>query len=208
MKSVSLVQYNAGTDGRPDSLSEVARHFQTTWGTAVANVDENLYLESDAEGNLMVLQREVKSEFADDRRRLKVTSELLLGEMVNKIKPVNVPTSPDAAVAPKAFLATVEGSIYLFGIITPSKLDLLLRLQENMAKVVKSPGHVPFNKYRAFKNQVREAEEPYRFVDGELVERFLELDEPAQEGVVSGLGVDGVDAEGVRGMVEALRRLR
>jgi DNA damage-binding protein 1 len=98
----------------------------------------------------------------------------------------------------------VEGSIYLFALIHPSKQNLLMSLQSNLASKVQSPGDLPFEKYRAFKNQVREAEEPNRFVDGELLERFLDLSEDAQEKVVEGLGAD-VDA--VRGMIEELRRL-
>ena len=79
-----------------------------------------------------------------------------------------------------------------------------MRLQSNIAKYVHSPGNMPFNKYRAFKNEVREAEEPFRFVDGELVEKFLDCPLAMQEEIVEGLGV-GI--EEVRGMVEGLRRL-
>lgn len=99
----------------------------------------------------------------------------------------------------------MEGSIYLFALIAPGKQDLLMRLQTSMAECVRSPGLVPFNKYRAFKNQVRESEEPYRFVDGELIERFLDCDVERQEQIVEGLGV-GV--EEVKAMVGSLRRLR
>lgn len=98
----------------------------------------------------------------------------------------------------------VEGSIYLFALIAPKKQDLLMRLQTNMAKFAQSPGNMPFSKYRAFKNQVREAEEPFRFVDGDLIERFLDCRGEVQEEIVAGLGVD---VEDVRGIVEGLRRL-
>lgn len=204
MKSVSLVQYKKGLGGLPDTLEEIARHYETTWSTAVANVDDNTYLESDAEGNLIVLSHEVGGFSDDDRRRLRVTSEMLLGEMVNRIRRIDVQPTAGAIVVPRAFVATVEGSIYLFALITPSKQDLLMRLQENMAQMVRSPGNVPFNKYRAFKTGVREADEPNRFVDGELIERFLDCDAELQEAIVGGLGVD---VEEVRGMVEALKRL-
>lgn len=80
-----------------------------------------------------------------------------------------------------------------------------MRLQNNLASVVQNPGHVPFNKYRAFKNQVREAEEPNRFVDGELLERFLDCSREMQQRVIDGLGVD---VNEVKIMIEALRRLR
>lgn len=62
-----------------------------------------------------------------------------------------------------------------------------------------------FSRFRAFKNAVREEEEPLRFVDGELVERFLDVGDEVQQKAVEGLGV-GV--EEVRGLVEGLRRLR
>lgn len=47
-------------------------------------------------------------------------------------------------------------------------------------------------------------DEPMRFVDGELVEKFLDMGAGVQEQAVQGLGV-GV--EEVRDLVEGLRRL-
>ncbi|MCJ1296093.1 hypothetical protein MMC34_007658 [Xylographa carneopallida] len=204
MKSMSVVEFKRGPAGEPDTLTEVARHFQTAWSTAIATVDDNTYLESDAEGNLTVLRQNVSGITADDRRRLEVTSEIRLGEMVNRIRRINVPASTDATVIPRAFLATVDGSIYLFALIRPAKQDLLMRLQGNLARHVHSPGHMPFNKYRAFRNEVREAEEPFRFVDGELLERFLNCAPEMQRGIVEGLGVE---VEEVKALVEGLRRL-
>ncbi|KAF2659191.1 hypothetical protein K491DRAFT_689546 [Lophiostoma macrostomum CBS 122681] len=204
MKSAVVVHYKPGETGLPDTITEVARHFQTTWATAVANVGENTYLESDADGNLIVLYRDPNGVTEDDQRRLTVSSEMLLGEQVNKIRTIDVATAPDAVVVPRAFMGTVEGSIYLFGLISPSHQNLLMTLQSNLAELVHVPGNVPFAKYRAFKNQVREADEPYRFVDGELVERFLDLSEDLQDKAVEGLDAD---VEAVKAMVEAFRRL-
>lgn len=208
MKSLSLVQFSPGRSGLPDTLTEIARHYDTLWGTAVANVADNTYLEADAEGNLVVLQHDVNGFSDEDRRRLRVTSELLLGEMVNRIRRVDVTPTPTAVVIPRAFLATVEGSIYLFCLIAPGKQDLLIRLQSKLAEVVRSPGDVPFAKFRGFRSQVRDMgdEGPSRFVDGELIERFLDCDVQVQEEVVKALpGELGV--EEVKGMVEGLRRI-
>ena len=79
-----------------------------------------------------------------------------------------------------------------------------MRLQSNIAELVQSPGNVPFDKYRAFKNTVRESEEPYRFVDGELIERYLDIPLKLQEKAIEGLSID---VEDTKGMIEALRRL-
>ncbi|TKA76631.1 hypothetical protein B0A55_04925 [Friedmanniomyces simplex] len=206
MKSVSLLQYTPGRAGAPDSLGEIARHFETLWGTAVANVAENTYLASDAEGNLVVLQHDINGYSDEDKRRLRPVSEMLLGEMVNRIRPITVQPSPNALVIPRAFLATVEGGVYLFCLIAPGHQDTLMRLQTLLAERVVSPGHVPFAKWRGFRSQVRDAGEegPTRFVDGELVERFLDGSQEVQEEVAGELGRS---VEEVRGWVEGLRRI-
>src|SRR5204863_2191124 len=100
MKSVSIVEYKQGENGLPDSLTEVARHFETFWSTAVASVAENCFLEGDAEGNLIVLNQNIQGVTDDDKRRMDVTSEMLLGEMVNRIRRVNVQPSPGTAIVP------------------------------------------------------------------------------------------------------------
>ncbi len=108
MKSLVLVEYQTGEAGLSDKLVEIARHYQITWATAVAEVDENMYLESDAEGNLVVLYRDPNGVTDDDKRRLNVSSEMLLGEMVNRIRRIDVHTAPDSAVVPRAFMGTVS----------------------------------------------------------------------------------------------------
>ena len=167
-------------------------------------MDENTYLESDAEGNLVVLRQNVSGVTAEDKRRLEVISEIRLGEMVNRIRQVEVPATTNAAVVPRAFLATAEGSLYLFGLIRPEKQDLLTKLQNSIAGYAQSPGYLPFHKYRAFKNEVREADEPFRFVDGDLIERFLECTPSIQDEICEGLDVA---VEDIRILVESLRRM-
>ncbi|PPJ50757.1 hypothetical protein CBER1_07459 [Cercospora berteroae] len=209
MKSLSLIKYTPGREGMSDSLIEVGRHFETLWGTAVAPIDQNSYIQSDAEGNLIVLEHDVSGFSAEDRRRLRVTSEMCLGEMVNRIRPINVTPTAHAVVVPKAFIATVEGSVYVFATIAQEQQDLLMRLQGKLADMVKSPGHVRFAKHRGFKTHVRDMGEegPVRFVDGELVEQFLYLSAELQAEVVKDLG-GGVDTEGLKELVEGLRRVR
>jgi DNA damage-binding protein 1 len=98
----------------------------------------------------------------------------------------------------------VEGSIYLFGLISPTHQNMLMTLQSNLGALVAAPGDMDFAKFRAFKNTVREEEEPMRFVDGELVERFLDISEEVQRKAIEGLGVE---LEEVKGLIEGLRRL-
>lgn len=114
MKSISIVQYTRGTAGTSDELKEIARHFQTAWSTAVAYVDDHTWLESEAEGNLMILQHNVSGVTAEDRRRLERVGEIRLGELVNRIRTIEVEPSSGATVIPRAFLGTVR--ILLLGL--------------------------------------------------------------------------------------------
>ena len=94
--------------------------------------------------------------------------------------------------------------MYLFGSITKGWADLLLRFQDNLAEHVETLGQIEFNNYRKFRNEEREAEAPFRFVDGELLERFLDMDEQKQEEVCRGLGPS---VEAMRNMVEELKMM-
>lgn len=196
------------------------------WSSAVSVIGENEWVAADMEGNLTVIRRNVNGVTEDDRKRLVVTSELRLGEIVNAIIPIRVPsentlatrvrgssatTTPNVLadgpiVTPKAFLATVEGGVYMLGSISPEYQDLLMRLQQAVAARTQGLGYMPWAKYRAFKSEVREADEPFRFVDGELVEGFLNFTPDEMADVVGDLG-GNVDVERLKGMVEGLKRL-
>lgn len=108
MKSISLVEYTPGKEGLPDKLEEVARHMESSWTTSVAHIEGHSYLTSDQYGNLLVLRRNVNGVTLEDRKRMEMTSEMNLGEPVNKIVQIQVEPSPNAMVIPKAFLATVS----------------------------------------------------------------------------------------------------
>lgn len=108
MKSMSLVEFTPASDGQPPKLTEVARHYQSFWATALCHVDGDTWLESDAQGNLMVLRRNAAGVTVDDKRRMEVTSEINLGEMVNKIRKVTVDASDSAIIVPRAFVGTVS----------------------------------------------------------------------------------------------------
>jgi DNA damage-binding protein 1 len=87
---------------------------------------------------------------------------------------------------------------------------LLINLQERLASHVVSVGGIGFMDYRAFRNDVRQEEEPRRFVDGELVEKFLDCNAAVQQKCVDGLTLgDGrvVTVDDVKEIVDNLRRM-
>lgn len=65
-------------------------------------------------------------------------------------------------------------------------------------------GDVKFEEWRAYRSDVRDHDGPYRFIDGELLGRFLDMSEEMQREVCDGLGPS---VEHMRSIVEELRRL-
>jgi DNA damage-binding protein 1 len=119
-------------------------------------------------------------------------------------------------VTPQAFVGTVEGSIYLHGSINATYLDVLLRLQGPLAQRVQAPGYIPWANYRAWKTVVKEEDEPFRFIDGEVVESaLLHLDDTTLSKVLDEAGLSasadqggfGVTVSEARSWGEELRRL-
>lgn len=110
MKSLSLVEYFPPKDGQPPALMEVARHYQSAWTTAICHIEDQSWLVADAQGNLIVLRRNPDGPTLEDQRRMEMTSEFNLGEMVNCVRKVAVETSPNAMIIPKVFIGTVSVS--------------------------------------------------------------------------------------------------
>jgi DNA damage-binding protein 1 len=108
MQSLSLVEFIPALEGEKAKLQERARHYQAGWATAVSHVEGERWLEADAQGNLMVLQRNLTAPTEQDQRRLVVTSEMNLGEQINRIRKLQVSVNEKAVVTPRAFLASVS----------------------------------------------------------------------------------------------------
>lgn len=108
MKSVSVLEYIPGKDGLADELKEIGRHHEACWSTGVSSLTGGPYLETDQEGNLLLLHHERNALQEDERRSLQVIGSMNLGEMVNKIHRLSLNVTSEAIVMPKAFLATVR----------------------------------------------------------------------------------------------------
>ena len=222
MQSLTLLEFIPPQDGSPARLEQKARHYEPGWATCVSHYHGEQWVECDAQGNVLILSRNAKAPTEQDRGRLEVTSEFNIGEQINRIRKLNVSSPESAIVTPRVFLASVskacasaslltltnmiqiEGSIYMLGEISSTYQDLLMTVQSRLKNYVFTPGNIDFDSWRAFRNQVRESDEPYRFVDGEMIERFLDLDDEKQRVICEGL-VPNVEV--MRNMVEELRRL-
>lgn len=72
--------------------------------------------------------------------------------------------------------------------ITHELYDLLLGLQERLAQVIKSVGKIEHNFWRSFSTEVK-TEVSEGFIDGDLIESFLDLPRKEMNEVITGLQV-------------------
>lgn len=107
MQSLTLVEFIPAHDGEPPRLEEKARHYQPGSATAVCHVDGDMWVEADAQCNILVLRRNLEALTVQDQRRLEVTSEMNIGEQINRIRKLQVATNENSVVSPQAFLASV-----------------------------------------------------------------------------------------------------
>jgi DNA damage-binding protein 1 len=108
IKSVTILEYKRNDPAYPGPvLIETARHYETFWATALTQVQQDTWIEADAEGNLIALYREREGVTDDDKRRLRVIGEFRLGEQINRMCKIDV-GKPNMTVEPKAFMATVR----------------------------------------------------------------------------------------------------
>lgn len=114
MQSLSLIQFTPPEGGAKAKLEEKARHYEPVWGTSTCHLEDDRWLEADAQGNLIVLQRDTSTTIKEDALKLKVTSEMNIGEQVNRIRKLNVAVNENAIVSPRAFLGTVGYNRYRY----------------------------------------------------------------------------------------------
>jgi DNA damage-binding protein 1 len=215
MRSVSLVQYYP----EHQTLEEIARDFNPNWTTACEMLNDSVYLAAENFHNLFCLRRNHASS-EEVRCRLDTIGEYHLGEQVNKfmngslVMPVSSNSasvdskhtrrrikSPKKSASPRTRRAVVDtGSQVLFGTVEGTVgvvlgLDgrtaaFFSTLERAMADVVKPVGNLTHEMYRAVKGQNR-SYPAHGFVDGDLVESFLDLDRGLMEAVVKAMNRDG-----------------
>ncbi|ORY85673.1 CPSF A subunit region-domain-containing protein [Protomyces lactucae-debilis] len=209
MRSVTTLKVRAQTEdpsaGRVvDGISEEARDFAPAWMSAVSYFGETTILAGEIEGNL-ILYAPSDSPLAENEMRLDRTGTFRYGEFINRIVPGQImQQDDDAIVKPHCVFATVDGSIGIVGEIQGDQVNFLLALQTAIGETISSIGGLSHARFRAFKSASIKEMEPKRFVDGDLLEHYLEMSLAEQEQVAK--KVERTTAE-IEQIVENLARL-
>lgn len=178
MRSFTLLRF----DPVIRKLVVLARDYSATWLMATAFAGEDVFLGCDSDGNLLLKGR---AEDADSTRMVDLGS-FHLGPNVNVLRPGRL-VMPDPSLTlaspppPPLLWGAVDGSLGAIVPISEESYLFFKTLEEKMAQLPQI-GNLRHADWRAVKSKPHSA-----FVDGDLVEHFLELSSDDQAYVAAGM---------------------
>ncbi|KAK8567775.1 hypothetical protein V6N13_105725 [Hibiscus sabdariffa] len=202
MKSISLLIYKH----EEGAIEERARDYNANWMSAVEILDDDIYLGAENNFNLFTVRKNSEGTTDEERGRLEVVGEYHLGEFVNRFRHGSlVMRSPDSDVGqiPTVIFGTVNGVIGVVASLPHEQYVFLEKLQSSLRKVIKGVGGLSHEQWRSFNNEKRTAEAK-NFLDGDLIESFLDLSRGKMEEISKAVNVS---VEELSKRVEELTRL-
>ncbi|KAJ7985733.1 hypothetical protein DPEC_G00343530 [Dallia pectoralis] len=199
MRSVLLLAYKP----MEGNFEEIARDFNPNWMSAVEILDDDNFLGAENAFNLFVCQKDSAATTDEERQHLQEVGVFHLGEFVNVfshgslvLQNLGESSTPTQG---SVLFGTVNGMIGLVTSLSEGWYSLLLDLQNRLNKVIKSVGKIEHSLYpfglMSFHTE-RKTEQAAGFIDGDLIESFLDLGRAKMQEVVSTLQID--DGSGMK----------
>ncbi|XP_048228697.1 DNA damage-binding protein 1a isoform X2 [Ricinus communis] len=202
MKSISLLIYKH----EEGAIEERARDYNANWMSAVEILDDDIYLGAENNFNLFTVRKNSEGATDEERGRLEVVGEYHLGEFVNRFRHGSlVMRLPDSDVGqiPTVIFGTVNGVIGVIASLPHEQYIFLEKLQSNLRRVIKGVGGLSHEQWRSFNNE-KKTVEAKNFLDGDLIESFLDLSRNRMDEISKAIGVS---VEELCKRVEELTRL-
>jgi DNA damage-binding protein 1 len=175
--------------------------------TAVEILDDDVYLGAENNFNLFTVRKNSDAATDEERGRLEVVGEFHLGEFVNRFRHgslvMRLPDSDTGTVIPTVIFGTVNGVIGIVASLPHDQYQFLEKLQGNLVKVIKGVGGLSHEQWRSFNNE-KKTSDARNFLDGDLIESFLDLSRVKMEEVSKAVAVP---VEELCKRVEELTRL-
>ncbi|KAF5752708.1 hypothetical protein HS088_TW01G00624 [Tripterygium wilfordii] len=202
MKSISLLIYKH----EEGAIEERARDYNANWMSAVEILDDDVYLGAENNYNLFTVRKNSEGATDEERGRLEVVGEYHLGEFVNRFRHGSlVMRMPDSDVGqiPTIIFGTINGVIGVIASLPHEQFLFLEKLQSNLRKVIKGVGGLSHEQWRSFNNE-KKTVDAKNFLDGDLIEAFLDLSRSRMDEISRAMGVS---VEELSKRVEELTRL-
>lgn len=211
MRSINLLAYKQ----MEGNFEEIGRDTHPNWMTAVEILDDDVFLGAEHCFNLFVCQKDSSATADEDRMQLQEVGmfhigkcvlsgtlmialvvdnfvSLISGDFVNVFRHGSLVMQNSGETSNltqgSVLFGTISGSI---GMVTQLKVDFynfLLEVQCRLNRVIKSVGKIEHSFWRSFATDRRKIAS-YNFIDGDLIESFLDLNREHMGQVVKGLKV-------------------
>ncbi|EDW42362.1 GM24084 [Drosophila sechellia] len=212
MRSITLLQHKQ----MEGIFVEIARDCEPKWMRAVEILDDDTFLGSETNGNLFVCQKDSAATTDEERQLLPELARFHLGDTVNVFRHgslvmqnVGERTTP---INGCVLYGTCNGAIGIVTQIPQDFYDFLHGLEERLKKIIKLVGKIGHKFYRNFRIHTQ-VEPSQGFIDGDLIESFLDLSRDKMRDAVQGLELTlngerkSADVEDVIKIVEDLTRM-
>lgn len=185
--------------------------------TAIEMIDDENFIAADGR-HIYICQKNTEATVESEMLYMLQPSRIYIGDNINVFGRGSLvmehPGSSASLLQGKPLLfGTVHGAIGLIGQLNADTYNLLVKLQLKMADSIKSVGNIEHEVYRSFSSEHR-TKPMAGFIDGDLVEKFLDLPRKQMEEIVrdikitdaQGTDVD-ISIEDILKIVEDLSRL-
>jgi DNA damage-binding protein 1 len=195
MRSMTLLAYKP----MEGLLEEIARDYQPNWMTAIEVLDDDTFLGAENSFNLFVCQKDSAAATDEERQHLQEVGQFHLGEFINVFRHGSLvmqhPGESSTPTQGSVLFGTIHGAIGLVTQLPAEFFTFLLEVQTKLAKVIKSVGKIDHPFWRSFCTE-RKTEPAAGFIDGDLIESFLDLSRDKMFEVTQGLQID--DGSGMK----------
>ncbi|XP_013398068.1 DNA damage-binding protein 1 isoform X2 [Lingula anatina] len=195
MRSITLLLYKQ-TEG---TFEEIARDFNPNWMSAIEILDDDTFLGAENSFNLFTCQKDSAATTDEERQHLQEVGLFHLGEFVNVFRHGSLvmqhPGETTTPIQGSVLYGTVNGAIGLVTQLPQDFYNFMLDIQTRLSKVIKSVGKIDHSFWRSFYTE-RKTEPSTGFIDGDLLESFLDLSRDKMQEVVTGMQID--DGSGMK----------
>ncbi|XP_018327485.1 DNA damage-binding protein 1 [Agrilus planipennis] len=190
LRNMTLLQYKT----MEGSFDEIARDFNPNWMTAIEILDDDTFLGAENSYNIFICQKDSAATTDEERAQMQEVGQFHVGDMINVFRPGSLvmqnlgeTSTPTSGCV---LFGTVGGAIGLVTQIQPDFFEFLLELQNKLSVVIKSVGKIEHSFWRTFHTDIK-TEPAEGFIDGDLIESFLDLSADKMKEVADGLQLVG-----------------
>ncbi|XP_030764681.1 DNA damage-binding protein 1 [Sitophilus oryzae] len=188
MRSMTLLQYKT----MEGSFEEIARDYNPNWMTAIEFLDDDIFLGAENCYNMFVCQKDSAATTDEERSQMNQVGHFHVGDMINVFRHGSLVMQNVGEISTPTrgcvLFGTVGGAIGLVTQIGANFYESLRDLQNKLAFTIKSVGRIEHSFWRAFHTDIK-TENSEGFIDGDLIESFLDLSPEKMKEVADSLGV-------------------